>query len=208
MAILWFAEKQSTTCMYLCRKAFFGRIPFPTIFVDNGHDFHETYEFRDRIVEEWSVDISVLRVEGHRNIICGVLDLIEEEYDVDGLIISMKRGDSASWFEEANSPRSGKIMKCGDLFCISPLICWSEIDVWRYIKGEGIRVNPLYFAKDGKRYENRGHPTLAVSIASGAEDVDAIIEELALKADSNGNERATDDETENVMQRLRDLGYM
>lgn len=35
---------------------------------------------------------------------------------------------------------------------VHPILEWTELDVWNYIEKENIPVNPLYFAKDGKRY--------------------------------------------------------
>src|SRR3546814_3778231 len=39
---------------------------------------------------------------------------------------------------------------------IHPLLHWTEVDIWRYYKREGIHVNELYFARNGKSYRSPG----------------------------------------------------
>jgi sulfate adenylyltransferase subunit 2 len=58
-AVLWSTGKDSTTVLWLCRKSFFGDIPFPVIHIDTGYKFRSMYEFRDRIAEEWGLDLVV-----------------------------------------------------------------------------------------------------------------------------------------------------
>ncbi len=60
-AVLWSMGKDSTTMLWLCRKAFFGKIPFPVIHIDTGYKFKEMYQFRDKINEEWGLDLQVAR---------------------------------------------------------------------------------------------------------------------------------------------------
>ena len=52
-AVLWSTGKDSTTMLWLCQKAFFGKIPFPVIHIDTGHKFKEMYQFRDKVAQEW-----------------------------------------------------------------------------------------------------------------------------------------------------------
>ena len=62
-AVLWSMGKDSTTMLWLCRKAFFGKIPFPVIHIDTGRKFKQMYEFRDEIAREWGLDLLVARNE-------------------------------------------------------------------------------------------------------------------------------------------------
>ena len=57
LAALWSTGKDSTVMVALARKAFFGRVPFPLIHIDNGIDFPETYEFRERLAKEWGLEV-------------------------------------------------------------------------------------------------------------------------------------------------------
>lgn len=52
--------KDSTVMLHLARKAFApGRIPFPLLHVDTTWEFHEMASFRDRIAEQYDLDIRV-----------------------------------------------------------------------------------------------------------------------------------------------------
>jgi sulfate adenylyltransferase subunit 2 len=56
LAMLWSLGKDSNTLLWLVRKAFGGRVPFPLILLDTGNEFPEVYAFRDRYVREWGLD--------------------------------------------------------------------------------------------------------------------------------------------------------
>ena len=45
IALLWSIGKDSTALLWLCRKAFFGKIPFPVVHLDTSYKFKEIYEF-------------------------------------------------------------------------------------------------------------------------------------------------------------------
>ena len=62
-AVLWSTGKDSTAMLWLCRKAFFGKIPFPVIHIDTGYKFKQMYAFRDRLAEEWGLDLVVAQNE-------------------------------------------------------------------------------------------------------------------------------------------------
>src|ERR1700744_4976932 len=53
LALLWSLGKDSNVMIWLARKAFFGRVPFPAMHVDTGKKFPEMYAFRDRYGKEW-----------------------------------------------------------------------------------------------------------------------------------------------------------
>jgi len=55
LGMLWSIGKDSNCLLWLARKAFFGRVPFPVILLDTGNEFPEVYAFRDRIIEEWGL---------------------------------------------------------------------------------------------------------------------------------------------------------
>ncbi len=58
-AVLWSTGKDSTATLWLCHKAFFGKIPFPVIHIDTGYKFKEMYEFRDSLAKEWGFNLMV-----------------------------------------------------------------------------------------------------------------------------------------------------
>ncbi|UBM59726.1 sulfate adenylyltransferase subunit CysD [Marinilongibacter aquaticus] len=63
-AILFSGGKDSITLVRLAQKAFYpGKIPFPLVHVDTGHNFPETIEFRDKLVAELGLELIVGLVE-------------------------------------------------------------------------------------------------------------------------------------------------
>src|SRR3954468_24212537 len=59
LALLWSLGKDSNVMIWLARKAFFGRVPFPAMHVDTGKKFPEMYAFRDRYAKEGQLDLLV-----------------------------------------------------------------------------------------------------------------------------------------------------
>jgi sulfate adenylyltransferase subunit 2 len=59
VALLWSLGKDSNVMIWLARKAFFGRVPFPALHVDTGKKFPEMYAFRERFAAEWNLDLKV-----------------------------------------------------------------------------------------------------------------------------------------------------
>ena len=59
IALLWSLGKDSNVMVWIARKAFFGRIPFPVLHVDTGKKFPEMYAFRDRYSVEWALDLKI-----------------------------------------------------------------------------------------------------------------------------------------------------
>ncbi|MDF1569689.1 MAG: sulfate adenylyltransferase subunit CysD [Spirochaetaceae bacterium] len=63
--VMMFSGGKDSICMaHLAKKAFYpGRIPFPLLHVDTGHNFPETLEFRDRFIEELNAKLIVRSVQ-------------------------------------------------------------------------------------------------------------------------------------------------
>ncbi|HLB06645.1 MAG TPA: sulfate adenylyltransferase subunit CysD [Alphaproteobacteria bacterium] len=91
---------------------------------------------------------------------------------------------------------------------IHPLLHWTELDVWRYIRRENVPLVGLYFAKNGKRYRSLGCLPCTAPVASEAATLDAIIAELESTRVSERSGRAQDQEAEDAFERLRAEGYM
>ena len=51
LALLWSLGKDSNVMIWLARKAFFGKVPFPALHVDTGKKFPEMYAFRERFAK-------------------------------------------------------------------------------------------------------------------------------------------------------------
>ncbi|NNG06006.1 MAG: sulfate adenylyltransferase subunit CysD [Inquilinus sp.] len=59
LGMLWSIGKDSNAVLWMARKAFFGRVPFPVIQLDTAMELPEVYEFRDRIVKDWDLNLVV-----------------------------------------------------------------------------------------------------------------------------------------------------
>jgi len=63
-ALLFSGGKDSILMTHLAKKAFYpARIPFPLIHIDTGHNFPETIEFRDSLVNDLGVTLIVGSVQ-------------------------------------------------------------------------------------------------------------------------------------------------
>lgn len=234
-AALWSTGKDSTVLVALARKAFFGRVPFPLIHIDNGIDFPETYELRERLAREWGLDVIVVRSEIKDELsgvrCCGsnktdALKRLLDERGFDGLFVSIRRDEHGIRGKERYfSPRDQEFRwdyknqapEIWDFISqeenashtrVHPLLHWTELDIWLYVQQESIPVNTLYFSRNGQRYRSLGCTQCTVGVDSNAATIEEIIEELKTTRTSERAGRMQDKEQENVMQRLRALGYM
>lgn len=63
-ALLFSGGKDSILLVHLAKKAFYpARLPFPLLHIDTGHNFAETIEFRDKLVQELGARLIVGSVE-------------------------------------------------------------------------------------------------------------------------------------------------
>ena len=126
-------------------------------------------------------------------------------------VFSPRRGDGAWDFRDqppefwdlfnAEAPAGGHIR-------IHPLLHWTEIDIWRYIRREGIPIVPLYFARSGKRFRSLGEIGITHPIDSVADSLDAIVREIETARTAERAGRAMDHDSEDAFERLRLGGYM
>jgi len=61
-AVLWSTGKDSTTMLYLVKKAF-GYLPWPVVHIDTGKKPQEVYDFRDMLRFRWNIPLVVIRNE-------------------------------------------------------------------------------------------------------------------------------------------------
>ncbi|WP_440999318.1 sulfate adenylyltransferase subunit CysD [Fodinibius sp. SL11] len=62
--LMFSGGKDSITMARLAQKAFWpGKIPFPFLHVDTGHNFDETIEFRDQLMDDLGVELIVAHVQ-------------------------------------------------------------------------------------------------------------------------------------------------
>lgn len=241
-AVLWSTGKDSTAALWLCRRAFFGKIPFPVIHIDTGYKFKQMYKFRDGLAAEWGLDLIVTENQEARQAGVGpeqgkfeccnqlktqALMKCLEQYQFDALILAIRRDEHGIRAKERYfSPRDedfkwdykNQPLEMWDQYQsmsddkthtrVHPILHWRELDVWEYVKQERLPINPLYYAKDGKRYRSLGCEPCTNPIDSNAATIDGIVEELRTTKIAERSGRAQDKEKAFTMQKLRALGYM
>ena len=66
--MLFSGGKDSIVMFHLARKAFWpAKIPFPLMHIDTGHNFQETLDFRDNLMEETNTELIVKYVQDSIN---------------------------------------------------------------------------------------------------------------------------------------------
>ena len=150
-----------------------------------------------------------------------------EKHDFKGIIAGIRRDEQATRAKErVFSPRdeTGQWdfrdqppefwdqyktdFRPGTHIRIHPLLHWTELDVWHYIRREAIPLVPLYFAHNGKRYRSLGDRDITSPVDSTAASIDEIIAELETTNTPERAGRAMDHEREDAFERLRSAGYM
>jgi len=63
LALLWSMGKDSTTLLWMARKAFFGHLHFPVLHIDTSYKFPQMYEYRQQMTAEWKLNLIVHRNE-------------------------------------------------------------------------------------------------------------------------------------------------
>jgi sulfate adenylyltransferase subunit 2 len=241
LAVLWSIGKDSTTLVWLCRKAFFGKLPFPALHIDTGYKFPEMYKFRDEYSKKWEMEMVIARNEeaiaagmncGKKLECCTALKTeglkkAIAEHGFEALLLGIRRDEHGIRAKERYfSPRDEKFQwdykdqppELWDQYKsqaeerthirVHPLLHWTELDIWHYIKRERIPITDLYFAKNGKRYRSIGCVTCCSPVESNAATIDDMITELETTNTSERAGRAQDKEDTYTMQKLRALGYM
>ena len=58
-ALMWSMGKDSAVLLWITRKAFLGKIPFPVINVDTTFEFPELIKFRNQLAKEWKLNLVI-----------------------------------------------------------------------------------------------------------------------------------------------------
>ncbi len=242
-ALLWSIGKDSTTLLWLCRKAFFGSVPFPAMHIDTTFKFPEMYKFRDHYAKEFGLDMVIeknqdaidkgIGYDTHDAFTCchelktvGLQNAIRK-HNYDALFVGIRRDEhnirakeryfsardiNFNWnYKNQNAEMWDHFQsdtETGQHIRVHPLLEWTELDIWNYIKRENIPVNELYYAKNGKRYRSLGCMPITIPVDSNADTIDKIVEELKTTKVAERSGRAQDKEKAYIMQKLRSLGYM
>ncbi len=153
LAMLWSLGKDSNVMIWLAKRAFLGRIPFPVMHLDTGLEFPETYEFRDRYAKEWGLELiaddcppieavdpslpPASRLAARKTL--GLKQALER-YSLNGVIAGIRRDEQATRAKErVFSPRAAD----GQWdFRDQPPEFWDQYNA-DYPPGTHVRVHPL-----------------------------------------------------------------
>jgi sulfate adenylyltransferase subunit 2 len=261
--LLFSGGKDSIVMLELARRAFRpGALPFPVMHVDTGHNFPEVIEFRDRHVPDVlvasvqeSIDRGRVRDAPSRNRLqtTTLLDAIEE-HRFDAAFGGARRDEERSrakervfsfrddfgqWDPRRQRPElwnlyNGRVRQ-GEHVRVFPISNWTELDVWEYIRREGLELPSIYFAherevfeRDGMvyaasgflslngdrpfvasvRYRTVGDMTCTGAVRSEAGTLDEVIAEIAAtRISERGETRADDRVSEAAMEDRKREGY-
>ena len=123
----------------------------------------------------------------------------------------------------------------GEHFRVFPLSNWTEMDIWQYIKKEEIDLPNLYFSHEREVFERNGSllavtdfvtvqdhevvekkvvrfrtigdATCTGAVESPAEDIDAVIQEVASARQTERGTRSDDKRSETAMEDRKKEGY-
>ena len=150
------------------------------------------------------------------------------------------RSASHGWDPKAQRPELWRLyntrLSRGESLRVFPLSNWTELDIWQYIRAEGIEIVPLYLAaprptverdgmllmvdddrfrlRDGDevrarsiRFRTLGCYPLTGAVESRADTLDAVIQEMLLTTTSERQGRAIDHDEAGSMEKKKREGY-
>lgn len=150
------------------------------------------------------------------------------------------RDSFGQWNEKAQRPELFDLLNgsisFGENIRAFPLSNWAELDVWEYIRQEGLELPSLYFShyrevilrngqympaskllywnpqvekKETKsvRFRTVGDMSCTAAVLSNANSLDKVIEEIAGSKDSERGARMDDKRSEGAMEERKKAGY-
>src|SRR5437762_983873 len=156
IAMPWSMGKDSNVLVWLARKSFFGRVPFPVLHIDTTYEFPEMVEFREWARKHHNLKLIVkinteARARGigyetqdpvtvTHELKTVALQQVMAEYKWDALITGIRRDEDPTRAKERYfSPRNAQFEWD---YKDQPPEFWSQF-VTTAAKGEHVRVQPL-----------------------------------------------------------------
>jgi len=196
VGIAYSGGKDSTTLLHLVKEVFDGNIPWPVFWIDTGLDFEEILKFIETIQTEWNINIiSIRNVQLPTNFhpainkveCCYLLKTIPinntiEQYKLKAFMTGIRWDEQ----ETRTNEEFFSLRKQPEHFRVHPILHFREIDIWQYIK----KYNILYCELYKKGYRSIDCKPCTKPYMTG---------------DSERGGR--DPKKEEVMRRLREMGY-
>lgn len=149
------------------------------------------------------------------------------------------RDDFGQWDPKNQRPELWNLFNgkksMGEHFRVFPISNWTEMDIWQYIKAEGIEIPSIYFShkrevieRDGSlladcehlnlkptekpvemqvRFRTIGDMTCTGAVLSNASTIDDIIDEVSAARETERGTRADDKRSETAMEDRKKQGY-
>jgi phosphoadenosine phosphosulfate reductase len=197
IALAWTGGKDSTTAIHLLREIYGGKVPIPILNIDTSVKFPEIYEFRNRLAQEWQMNllverneeaIAAIKIAENKEECClrlkvEVISGAITKYGWEALITGLRWDEHAergeeTYFSHRETPPH---------FRVHPILHFTELDIWQYIKDNQVPYCSLY----SQGYRSLGcAPCTQIGTPNGPE--------------RNGRGAGK----EEIMARLRSMGYI
>lgn len=149
---------QAAVTLHLLNTAAPG---IPVVLVDTGYLFPETYQFIDDLTDRLELNVKVYRapvspawqearygqrwLQGRAG-----LDAYNDENKVQPMKTALRELEAGTWFaglrrSQAKSRAATQFLEwSGDRWKVHPIADWSDRDVYRYLKQQGLPYHPLW----------------------------------------------------------------
>jgi len=186
--------KDSLVVLHLLKQVGDGQVPIPVLHIDTSVKFKEIYEYRDKLVKEWNLNLIVtrneqalkeIRVAQDREVCCqrlktDALNMAIIKHGWRALITGVR------WDEQEARAREKYFSPRVHHTRIHPILHFREQDIWEYIRKYELPYCPLY---------DQGYRSIGCEPCT----------KPAKEGFPERGGRAQD--KEEIMERLRALGY-
>jgi len=193
VAVAWSGGKDSTTVLHLIRQEF-KKVIIPVVFIDTSVKFKEIYSFRDKLAKEWNLNLIIvkneealktIKIAQNKEECCYLLKTIPlreaiTSHGWQALITAVRWDEQEARKNETYFSRR----ETPPHTRIHPILHFRELDIWAYIRKYNIPYCELY---------HKGYRSLGCAPCT--------------KIGGEAERAGRDKNKEEIMQRLRGMGY-
>lgn len=193
VAVAWSGGKDSTTVLHLIRQEF-KKVIIPVVFIDTSVKFKEIYSFRDKLAKEWNLNLIIvkneealktIKIAQNKEECCYLLKTIPlreaiTSHGWEALITAVRWDEQEARKNETYFSRR----ETPPHTRIHPILHFRELDIWAYIRKYNIPYCELY---------HKGYRSLGCAPCT--------------KIGGEAERAGRDKNKEEIMQRLRGMGY-
>lgn len=193
VAVAWSGGKDSTTVLHLIKQEF-KKVIIPVVFIDTSVKFKEIYSFRDKIAKEWNLNLIIvkneealktIKIAQNKEECCYLLKTVPlreaiTSHGWQALITAVRWDEQEARKNETYFSRR----ETPPHTRIHPILHFRELDIWAYIRKYNIPYCELY---------HKGYRSLGCAPCT--------------KIGGEAERAGRDKNKEEIMQRLRGMGY-